>query len=75
MVVTFNNTNHTAVSNSEGRWEARLPALQAGGPYTLSVRTGRRTQTISDILIGDVWLCSGQSNMADGDDGNRSRPR
>ena len=40
-----------------------LPALKAGGPYTLQVRAGEATQTVSDVLVGDVWLCSGQSNM------------
>jgi sialate O-acetylesterase len=50
-------------ADSEGRWQAQLPALKAGGPYTLSARSGATTQTADDILIGDVWLCSGQSNM------------
>jgi sialate O-acetylesterase len=50
-------------AGSDGRWQARLPALKAGGPYTLSARSGATTQTADDILIGDVWLCSGQSNM------------
>ncbi|RDS85659.1 9-O-acetylesterase [Dyella psychrodurans] len=51
-------------TDAKGHWEASLPALPAGGPYTLTVNTGDgTTQTIQDILIGDVWLCSGQSNM------------
>jgi sialate O-acetylesterase len=55
----------TARANqSSGRWIATLPPTKAGGPYTLSVRseTGA-TVTAKDILLGDVWLCSGQSNM------------
>lgn len=49
---------------ADGRWQATLPALPAGGPYTLTAvsSTGMR-QTVRDILIGDVFLCSGQSNM------------
>lgn len=51
-------------ADGAGRWEVRLPALQAGGPHTLSARSsGGATQTVSDVLIGDVWLCAGQSNM------------
>jgi len=42
-----------------GKWEATLPAQQAGGPYTLIINDVE----LKDILIGDVWLCSGQSNM------------
>jgi sialate O-acetylesterase len=50
-------------TTADGRWEAALPALSAGGPYTLTAKTATRTQSIGDVLIGDVWLCSGQSNM------------
>src|SRR6185312_11993455 len=48
----------------DGRWQTALPALPAGGPYTLTAEstTGTR-ETVRDILIGDVFLCSGQSNM------------
>ena len=52
-----------ARGDGEGRWEARLPALKAGGPFKLTASSGPRTQAIEDVLIGDVWLCSGQSNM------------
>lgn len=48
----------------DGRWALSLPAISAGGPYVLSVQgdSGGR-QDLTDVLIGDVWLCSGQSNM------------
>ncbi len=49
--------------DGEGRWEAQLSPLQAGGPHVLTARAGSRIQTITDVLVGDVWLCSGQSNM------------
>ena len=53
-----------AVSASDGRWMADMGQLGAGGPYVLSARTvGGQTVTSGDILVGDVWLCSGQSNM------------
>ncbi|MCS6852786.1 MAG: sialate O-acetylesterase [Gemmataceae bacterium] len=46
-----------------GRWLVYLENLQAGGPYELTI-TGTNTITLKNVLIGDVWLCSGQSNMA-----------
>lgn len=47
----------------DGRWLVRLPARPAGGPYELVVSAGSATVTVKDVLLGDVWLCSGQSNM------------
>jgi len=49
----------------DGKWTIRLPKLEAGGPYTLTVK-GEETVTFKDVLIGDVWICSGQSNMQQG---------
>ena len=40
-----------------------MPELPAGGPHTLTARTASRLQNADDVLVGDVWLCSGQSNM------------
>jgi len=48
----------------DGRWRVRLKPLKAGGPYTLSVTGKDNTLTIGNVLVGEVWLCSGQSNMA-----------
>jgi sialate O-acetylesterase len=45
-----------------GKWKVKLPPLPAGGPYTLTI-TGENKVQINDVLIGEVWLCSGQSNM------------
>ena len=52
----------TAVADAQGKWLARLDALPAGGPHTMTV-TGPQTIEVRDVLLGDVWLCSGQSNM------------
>lgn len=46
-----------------GRWMVQLPTTQAGGPYTLHIRSAGQEITLHNILLGDVWLCSGQSNM------------
>lgn len=50
-------------ADDRGQWELRLPALSAGGPYTLTLRCGKRKVIFSDVYVGDVWLAGGQSNM------------
>ena len=47
---------------ADGRWRVEFPAMSAGGPHTLSV-SGEATIILENILIGDVWICTGQSNM------------
>jgi sialate O-acetylesterase len=64
VTIAFAGKTLHARADDHGRWQATLPALAAGGPYTLNARTDDgSTQSIQDILVGDVWLCSGQSNM------------
>lgn len=61
-----NNAEETAsaTANSRGHWSLYLPPRTAGGgPYTLTANCGNNTITVSDLLLGDVWLASGQSNM------------
>jgi sialate O-acetylesterase len=54
----------SAQADERGHWHATLPPISAGGPHELAVRTqSGQVQTASDVLVGDVWLCSGQSNM------------
>lgn len=64
VTVTFNNRRVAARADAAGAWSASFPAMQAGGPYALQVEaaSGARASA-EDILIGDVWLCAGQSNM------------
>jgi sialate O-acetylesterase len=47
----------------EGTWKLTLPPRVAGGPYTMKIRSAGQTVVLNDVLVGDVWLCSGQSNM------------
>ena len=47
-----------------GRWRADLPPVKAGGPYTLTIAGPSNTVTVQDVLVGEVYLCSGQSNMS-----------
>ncbi|MEI9904819.1 MAG: hypothetical protein WDN06_13260 [Asticcacaulis sp.] len=53
----------TATADGTGRWAGDLPPVHAGGPFSLSAVDSEGTTTLNDILIGDVFLCSGQSNM------------
>lgn len=50
-------------SNQEGFWSVNFPALNVGNPYTLSVQGKDSSVLVRDIVAGDIWLCSGQSNM------------
>lgn len=52
----------TAVADASGNWETKIPAMEAGGPHLLTV-AGSTAHVITDVLIGEVWICSGQSNM------------
>ncbi len=52
----------TATADAAGRWQVELAPLEAGGPFDMTI-AGGSTITLNDILIGEVWLCSGQSNM------------
>lgn len=50
------------VADKNGRWKVNIITPEAGGPYTVTIK-GSSTKTINNVLIGEVWLCSGQSNM------------
>lgn len=61
--IHFLNSTYQTTANNQGEWSIDLPAQKAGGPYTIHLEASNKI-TISNILFGDVWLCSGQSNMA-----------
>src|SRR6478672_11178450 len=60
--INFKNKTYHAVADAKVKWLIKLPAMEAGGPYQMVI-SGTNKITISDILIGDVWVCSGQPNM------------
>ncbi|MCK6489648.1 MAG: sialate O-acetylesterase [Planctomycetes bacterium] len=62
VAVAMAGNRASAVAGADGRWQAALPALPAGGPHTIAI-SGPENRTITDVLVGDVWICSGQSNM------------
>ncbi|MEQ8786952.1 MAG: sialate O-acetylesterase [Pirellulaceae bacterium] len=61
--VSLADKQATATADKDGRWSVRLDPLSAGGPHTLKVQ-GANTLAVEEVLVGEVWLCSGQSNMA-----------
>jgi sialate O-acetylesterase len=63
VTVAFAGKTASATADAKGAWRLDLPATPAGGPYDLTASTASASQTVRDVLTGDVWLCSGQSNM------------
>lgn len=66
-MVTVRLENHSvsASVDNNGHWAINMPAMQAGGPYTLTIASRKEKRTIEykNVMVGEVWLCSGQSNM------------
>jgi len=60
--VEFRGQKQQTSTDSEGNWQIKLKPVKAGGPYEMTVRA-KNTITLGNILIGEVWLCGGQSNM------------
>ena len=62
VTVTLEAATAQAQANDRGEWKTTLPAMKAAGPFTLKV-TGSSSVQFDDVMVGEVWLCSGQSNM------------
>lgn len=62
ITVQLNRKAYKTTTDPSGKWQVKLPAMKAGGPFTMNI-AGNTQLSIKDILIGDVWFCSGQSNM------------
>lgn len=63
IVVTLNDQKKTVKADRNGNWMIKLSPEKAGGPYALKIKGNKSTITFSEVLIGEVWVCSGQSNM------------
>jgi sialate O-acetylesterase len=63
VTVTIGGQSQSAFAGNDGKWIVELKAMPAGGPHRLTVKADR-TITLRDVLVGEVWVCSGQSNMA-----------
>ena len=63
VTVSLDTQHVSAKADRYGKWLLQLAPMTAGGPYSLTLNSGPTTQTLTNVLIGDVWICSGQSNM------------
>lgn len=61
--MTFARKSITTNAAGDGAWKVQLPPAEAGGPFTMEISSSGAMLTYHDVLIGEVWLCSGQSNM------------
>jgi sialate O-acetylesterase len=62
VTVSFDKKSSRTIADAEGRWETWIGPLRAGGPFEMTLR-GSNVLTIKNVIVGEVWLCSGQSNM------------
>ncbi len=62
VTINFNGQTYNDITSKDGKWAVTLSALKAGGPYNMEINSSNHI-TLKDILIGEVWVCSGQSNM------------
>lgn len=62
VAVSFNGQVHKTRANKKGKWQVVINDMKAGGPFEMTIK-GKNTIVLHNILIGDVWVCSGQSNM------------
>ncbi|GAB4193506.1 MAG: sialate O-acetylesterase [Phycisphaeraceae bacterium] len=62
VIVSLDKHRVSTKADTDGRWYVHLPAMGAGGPHTVTIH-GTNTITLNDVYIGEVWVCSGQSNM------------
>ncbi len=62
ITVTIENQSHKTKAGPNGKWSVSMDPLPVGGPHTLTVK-GKNTVKFEDVLVGEVWICSGQSNM------------
>ena len=62
--VTFKQQKKNVIADKYGKWKITFPAMAQGGPYEMTVQSKETNIILKNILIGDVWFCSGQSNMA-----------
>lgn len=62
ITTSWNNKTDSVATNGNGQWQLRVATPAAGGPYSITIK-GNNTVTLENVLIGEVWICSGQSNM------------
>ncbi len=62
IITSWNNKNYSTKADNNGNWKLKVSTPEAGGPFSISISDGKN-RTLENVLIGEVWVCSGQSNM------------
>lgn len=75
LLISLGDIRAETVADAEGNWKVWLPAQKAGGPVRLAVRGAKHEVTFENVLIGEVWICSGQSNMQWGVNASKDREK
>ncbi|MBT6007444.1 MAG: sialate O-acetylesterase, partial [Prolixibacteraceae bacterium] len=63
VTTSWDKKSYSTKADSEGNWKLKVKTPSAGGPFSITISDGK-TLKLSNVLIGEVWVCSGQSNMA-----------
>lgn len=63
ITVSFNGKTYKTITDDQGSWAVKMGKMKAGGPFKMMIK-GENTIILDDIMLGDIWFCSGQSNMA-----------
>lgn len=63
VITSWNNNKYVAAANQQGKWMLKVTTTEAGGPYTIQFANSNKTITLENVLLGEVWVCGGQSNM------------
>ncbi|MBS1501715.1 MAG: sialate O-acetylesterase [Bacteroidetes bacterium] len=63
ITVRFNGQQVNTRADAQGNWKVALQPMKEGGPYAMTITSGKQKLSYTDIMLGEVWLCSGQSNM------------
>ncbi|MRI01300.1 sialate O-acetylesterase [Kriegella sp. EG-1] len=63
VTVLINDTSVNVETNLNGEWQVKFPSQKAGGPYSFEVMSNTESIHFKDVMVGEVWICSGQSNM------------
>ena len=73
ITTSWNKKSYSTKADSEGKWKIKVQTPSAGGPFSITVSDGK-ILTLNNVLIGEVWVCSGQSNMQMTMRGYRNQP-
>lgn len=63
VITSWDGKSYSAVAGPDGKWSVKVSTPDAGGPYSITFNQGRKSTVLKNVMSGDVWICSGQSNM------------